>query len=148
MIGSLHSHHTKLTMKAFLFTLLASVTLSANTSLLAAENTPDLRGSTVQGLMIEIYSDLSPLLINQIHSWHIRILDSNNQSLNVEQLSVIGGMPEHDHGLPTQPQITTRLENGDYLLEGVRFHMPGKWELIITMQKDGEDDQAVIEFQL
>ena len=42
---------------------------------------------------------------------------------------LIPGMPDHDHGLPTQPQVTSRLENGDYLLEGVRFHMPGKWQL-------------------
>lgn len=135
-------------MKAFLFTLLLSVSLSANTPLLAAENTPDLRGSTVQGLMIEIYSDLSPLLINQIHSWHIRILDSNKSPVDVEQLSITGGMPDHDHGLPTQPQVTLRLENGDYLLEGVRFHMPGRWQLTVTMEVNGTTDQAVIELQL
>lgn len=147
-------------MRAFLFALLLGVNLSASTSLLAAEssiknstgnsteNSPDLSGSTVQGLKIEIYSGLSPLLINQIHSWHIRILDSDHLPVSVEELNVTGGMPEHDHGLPTQPRITVRLENGDYLLEGVRFHMPGKWQLVVTMKKNGEDDQAVIEFQL
>lgn len=139
-------------MRAFLFALLLGVILSASTSLLAAEssteNSPDLSGSTVQGLKVEIYSSLSPLLINQIHSWHIRVLDANNLPVAVEQLSITGGMPDHDHGLPTQPQVTARLENGDYLLEGVRFHMPGKWQLVISLKQSGEDDRAVIEFQL
>ena len=135
-------------MRAFLFALLLGASTIINTPVLAASTSPELSGSTEQGLKIEIYSSLSPLLINRIHSWHIRILDINNRAVSVEQLTVIGGMPEHDHGLPTQPQITARLENGDYLLEGVRFHMPGKWRLVVTMNRAGEDDQAVIEFQL
>lgn len=135
-------------MRAFLFALILGVNLGASTSVFAAENYPDLSGSSSGGLKIEIYSSLSPLLINQIHSWHIRLLDPSAQPVAVEQLSVTGGMPEHDHGLPTQPQVTTRLDNGDYLLEGVRFHMPGKWQLIIDFTKDGEDDRAVIDFQL
>ena len=57
-------------------------------------------------------------------------------------------MPEHDHGLPTQPQITATLDNGDYLLEGVRFHMQGLWLLEIDLQHDGSEDSASIEFVL
>ena len=77
---------------------------------------PDLSGVTDKGLKIEIYSELSPLSINQIHSWHLRVLDRNNEILELEELNIFGGMPEHDHGLPTQPKVTTRLDNGDYLL--------------------------------
>ena len=57
-------------------------------------------------------------------------------------------MPEHDHGLPTQPEVTMRLYNGDYLLEGVRFHMQGHWELQIEFQYAGVDDTAIIDFDL
>lgn len=110
--------------------------------------TPDLTGDTNNGLRIEIYSELSPLRINQIHSWHVRILDSDGGSVDVEQLQISGGMPEHDHGLPTQPQITTRLDNGDYLLEGVRFHMQGFWQLEIELLRDGDPDTATIDFIL
>lgn len=109
---------------------------------------PDLTGTTAKGLRIEIFSELSPLRINQIHSWHVRILDSNEQPQIATNLEVSGGMPEHDHGLPTQPQITSRLDNGDYLLEGIRFHMQGLWQLHINLQHNGSDDQAVIDFNL
>ena len=113
-----------------------------------AAETPDLTGTTEKGLTIEIYSELSPLRINQIHSWHVRILDGDRKTVAVEQLQINGGMPEHDHGLPTQPQITATLDNGDYLLEGVRFHMQGLWLLQIDLQHDSSEDSAAIEFVL
>ena len=109
---------------------------------------PDLSGVTDKGLKIEIYSELSPLSINQIHSWHVRVLDRNNEILELEELNVYGGMPEHDHGLPTQPEVTTRLDNGDYLLEGVRFHMQGHWQLQVELQLNGVEDTAIIDFDL
>ncbi|MBL4581048.1 MAG: FixH family protein [Gammaproteobacteria bacterium] len=109
---------------------------------------PDLSGVTDNGLKVEIYSELSPLSINQIHSWHVRVLNSDDEVLELEQLSVFGGMPEHDHGLPTQPEVTTRLDNGDYLLEGVRFHMQGHWKLQIELQYSGVVDTAIIDFNL
>tara|TARA_B110000240_G_scaffold20809_1_gene21138 strand:- start:182 stop:580 length:399 start_codon:yes stop_codon:yes gene_type:complete len=109
---------------------------------------PDLSGVTDKGVKIEIYSELSPLSINTIHSWHIRVLDRDDEILELEELNVFGGMPEHDHGLPTQPEVTMRLDNGDYLLEGVRFHMQGHWELQIEFQYAGVDDTAIIDFEL
>jgi hypothetical protein len=109
---------------------------------------PDLNGVTDKGLKIEIYSELSPLSINQIHSWHVRVLDRNDEILELEELNIFGGMPEHDHGLPTQPEVTTRLDNGDYLLEGVRFHMQGHWQLQVELQLNGVEDTAIIDFDL
>ena len=109
---------------------------------------PDLNGVTDKGFKIEIYSELSPLSINTIHSWHIRVVDRDDEILELEELNVFGGMPEHDHGLPTQPEVTMRLDNGDYLLEGVRFHMQGHWELQVEFQYAGADDTAIIDFEL
>ena len=109
---------------------------------------PDLSGVTDKGFKIEIYSELSPLSINTIHSWHIRVLDRDDEILELKELIVFGGMPEHNHGLPTQPEVTIRLDNGDYLLEGVRFHMQGHWELLIQFQYAGVDNTAIIDFEL
>lgn len=114
----------------------------------ADTNSPDLSGVTDKGLKIEIYSELSPLSINQMHSWHVRVLDGDGEIQTLDELLVFGGMPEHDHGLPTQPEVTTRLDNGDYLLEGVRFHMQGLWQLQIELQLEGVGDTAIIDFIL
>lgn len=132
-------------MKIFFALSLLFATCSANA---ADGGLPDLSGVTDKGLKIEIYSELSPLRINQIHSWHVRVLNGDNESQELEDLMVFGGMPEHDHGLPTQPEVTTRLDNGDYLLEGVRFHMQGLWKLQIELQLYGVTDTAIIDFDL
>ena len=57
-------------------------------------------------------------------------------------------MPEHDHGLPTQPQVTEEVEPGSYLIEGIRFHMPGKWQMQFSIQVNGIVTNALLEFQL
>lgn len=114
---------------------------------IAASASPVLTGNTPQGTRIEIFSDLDPLVINRIHSWHIRILDSNGNPV-LADMRISGGMPEHDHGMPTAPQITGQLENGDYLMEGMRFHMPGHWQLLFELTIDGNEQVAVIDFQL
>ena len=125
-----------------------SLLLALGSASAADVRLPDLSGVTDKGFTIEIYSELSPLSINTMHSWHIRVLDRDDQILELEELNVFGGMPEHDHGLPTQPEVTMRLDNGDYLLEGVRFHMQGHWELQIEFQYAGVDDTAIIDFEL
>ena len=125
-----------------------SLLLALGSASAADVRLPDLSGVTDKGFTIEIYSELSPLSINTMHSWHIRVLDRDDQILELEELNVFGGMPEHDHGLPTQPEVTMRLDNGDYLLEGVRFHMQGHWELQIEFQYAGVDDTAIIDSDL
>lgn len=135
----------KFTMKIFLAISLLLTFSAANA---ADERLPDISGVTDRGLQIEIYSELSPLVINQIHSWHIRVMDREGEVLVLDQLAVFGGMPEHDHGLPTQPIVTTHLDNGDYLLEGVRFHMQGLWRLQVELDYEGVGDTAIIDFDL
>lgn len=132
-------------MKIFFALSLLLAICSANA---ADVSLPDLSGVTDKGLKIEIYSELSPLRINQIHSWHVRVLNGAGDSLELEELVVFGGMPEHNHGLPTQPEVTARLDDGDYLLEGVRFHMQGHWRLQVELQLHGVDDTAIIDFDL
>ena len=38
-------------------------------------------------------------------------------------------MPGHGHGFVTQPRVTRDLGDGDFLVEGVKFHMMGAWVL-------------------
>ena len=128
--------------------LLASLLfLGLCTAARAMETAPVLTGTTSQGTRIEIYSDLNPLAINRIHTWYIRVLDANGAHLQA-QMSVSGGMPEHDHGMPTAPQITGQLDNGDYQLEGMRFHMPGLWQFLFELIVDGAAETALIEVVL
>lgn len=53
-----------------------------------------------------------------------------------------GGMPEHGHGMPTRPQTMGEVSTGVYRVEGVKFNMPGRWELIVAIQANGTEDFA------
>lgn len=92
-----------------------------------------LVGRTSSGLSITLESQLKPLSINQIHSWLVRVNSAQGEGVSQATLMVTGGMPDHDHGLPTQPQITAEIAPGVYLLEGVRFHMNGRWVMTVEL---------------
>jgi hypothetical protein len=43
-------------------------------------------------------------------------------------------MPQHGHGLPTRPRVTREVESGTYLVEGMKFSMPGWWNIKFDIQ--------------
>ena len=115
------------------FALFLGCLLALSTSLSLA-NEADLTGSS-RGISLEIFSQLSPIVINTIHSWEVVLTDENG-AVSGATLDIVGGMPEHNHGMPTQPQITEEVTPGRYLLEGVRFHMPGLWRLTASISTE------------
>lgn len=123
-----------------LFSVLSSNSLNARDELAVI--------TTAQGNQLQIVSQLSPLEINRIHSWELRLTDSDGTSISNAEIEISGGMPEHDHGMPTLPRVTGVLENGGYLLQGVRFHMPGFWQLVFTIKTANGTDSAELEFTL
>ncbi len=131
-------------------TLWLALVVVAGSSLFGAVESamPDLVGTSGDGYWVKIFSQLSPLEINRIHSWHIEITDADGKPVSNAQITVGGGMPDHDHGLPTQPQVTEEIGDGTYLLEGMRFHMPGKWQIVIDFRVGDQVHSTSIEFQL
>jgi hypothetical protein len=112
---------------------------------MAQENNPDQSWFTRSGYYRVSYtSQLQPLAINRIHDWVFHIENSDGAPIENATVSVTGGMPEHNHGLPTDPQMTESLGNGDYVLAGMRFHMNGYWELKVTVDDSGRRDTVII----
>ncbi|ULB12069.1 FixH family protein (plasmid) [Cereibacter azotoformans] len=62
-------------------------------------------------------------------------------------LTISGGMPAHGHGLPTTPRAE-ELGGGRYLIRGLKFTMPGDWELAIAVEAPGLSDRVVLAFRL
>ena len=63
-------------------------------------------------------------------------------------LAVSGGMPQHNHGLPTSPAVTAAFEDGDYKVEGMRFHMRGYWEIRVSIDTGTKRDIVTIALTL
>ncbi len=72
--------------------------------------------------------------INQMHSWRVRVTTPDGAPVHGATFAVDGGMPQHGHGLPTQPRVTRELEEGTYQLDGMKFSMTGWWEIKLGIQ--------------
>ncbi len=86
--------------------------------------------------------------INQIHSWVLHIADASGVPVEGAKVEVDGGMPKHNHGLPTKPRVTEELGGGDYQLDGVRFHMSGYWEIRIRVTTSSGTSTVTVPLQL
>ncbi len=75
------------------------------------------------------YTSENSITINQMHTWTLHVETADGQPVENASITVDGGMPQHGHGLPTAPQVTEYLGNGDYLVEGMKFQMGGWWEV-------------------
>lgn len=100
------------------------------------------------GLVIRMTSQLQPLTINQMHNWIINLQDTDGNPITGATIKVDGGMAAHDHGLATAPRVTDYLGEGSYLLQGMRFHMPGEWQLELTIRVNDSTYSASMAVEL
>ena len=56
-------------------------------------------------------------------------------------------MPEHKHGMNYRPSLKA-LGDGRWRVEGMMFHMPGRWELRLEVQAAGRTEALVDSIQL
>lgn len=80
--------------------------------------------------------------VNQMHSWKVRLTTPDGHPVHGAQFSVAGGMPQHGHGYPTQPRVTREVDDGTYLLEGMKFSMRGWWDLKLAIRAQPGPDQV------
>lgn len=73
--------------------------------------------------------------LNQIHRWILAVADLSGQPVD-ETFHVVGHMPGHVHGLPTQPRISEQIAPGIYIVEGIKFQMRGWWVMQFETKKD------------
>jgi hypothetical protein len=89
---------------------------------------------------ISYKSSLAPIPINKIHTWVLKIKTSEGRPVTGADITLDGDMPEHGHGLPTQPEVTEYLGDGKYLVEGIKFSMPGWWTIKFNVKTGDKED--------
>jgi hypothetical protein len=90
----------------------------------------------------------APLRTRTMQSLRVVIMDQTGRPVDGATISVDGGMPEHGHGLPTQPRVTRGFGNGAYAVEGVRFNMGGWWELRLAISTAAGVDSVTFNLDL
>ena len=93
-------------------------------------------------------TEVKPIPIGRIHRWRIQVLDAAGNPVQQARILIDGDMPEHGHGLPTEPQMTGNLGNGVYEIGGMRFSMPGWWVLEFQILTQDKRDKAVFNLLL
>jgi hypothetical protein len=91
-------------------------------------------------------SNVMPVPVGRIISWKLRIETADRQPVKNAEVSINGGMPEHGHGLPTMPDVTATTAPGDYVVNGLKFSMPGWWVIKFTIKAQETED--VVTFNL
>ncbi len=101
-----------------------------------------------QHFAVRYTSHLDPIAINTMHVWTLHIRDRSGRPVTDAAVRVEGGMPDHDHGLPTRPRVTQNLGGGDYLLEGMKFHMGGRWQVTLLIEQGTTSDRVTFDLDL
>lgn len=97
---------------------------------------------------VKYESELEPIVINKIHSWILHIESANGGAVTDAEISISGGMPKHNHGLPTVPRVIEDLGDGRYRIAGMRFHMGGYWEIRVSIDSGSHHDDVLIPLEL
>jgi len=88
------------------------------------------------------------LRVRQLQAVPVLITDATGRPIDGARVSVNGGMPEHGHGLPTQPKVRSALGAGVYEIQGLRFNMGGWWELKLAVESPAGEDTITFNLSL
>ena len=84
--------------------------------------------TSMQGhFIVSFKSEVHPAPVNKLHSWNLSVKSADGKPLKNASIKILGDMPEHGHGFPTEPEVSSTMEDGKYLVEGIRYSMPGWW---------------------
>jgi hypothetical protein len=92
---------------------------------------------------VSIQPMVPAIAINQLHAWQVQVTSLSGEPVLHARIDIDGGMPQHGHGLPTQPAITQELGGGRYLMEGMKFSMTGWWEIKLKLDSAERGADAV-----
>lgn len=93
--------------------------------------------------VLSLFPNTTPPPLHQIHDWTLQVKDADAVAVETANIMVYGGMPKHKHGFSTNPKVTQNLGNGNYLIDGIKFNMPGQWEIWLNIIAGKVRDKAV-----
>ena len=91
---------------------------------------------------------LEPIQLRKLVTVRVLVLDAMGRPVEGARIAVDGGMPEHGHGLPTQPRVQGSLGGGMYDIEGLRFSMGGWWEVKLAIDSPLGADRVTFNLSL
>ena len=84
----------------------------------------------------------------KLQSWTLHLETAAGAPVDSAKILIDGGMPQHGHGLPTKPQVTRSLGDGNHLVEGMKFNMGGWWVVKFHVSSAAGSDSLVFNLSL
>jgi hypothetical protein len=106
------------------------------------------RLSDAELFRVSFRSMVEPPPINRLHQWVVHVETPDGHPVEAAKIEIDGGMPEHGHGLPTQPEMDRELGHGDYEIDGMKFQMSGWWVVKFHITSGGQSDQVTFNLAL
>jgi len=97
---------------------------------------------------VSVWPEGGTIPLRRLHAWLVRVQDADGARVVPKFLALDGGMSQHGHGLDSRPGVAQRLPNGDYRIEGIKFHMSGDWQLQLRIVTDDHADLANFEIRV
>ena len=81
-----------------------------------------------------------PIVVGRHFALDIRVCPSDATLVRVDAT-----MPEHRHGMNYRPSLKAVGSPGEgrWRAEGLMFHMPGRWELRLDVQRAGKSERLL-----
>jgi hypothetical protein len=99
---------------------------------------------------VQFASSPDPMPVSELCELKVRVLRPNGKVIETEDIQLVAdaAMPHHGHGMNVMPQVEAK-NNGIFYVDGMLFHMPGRWELYfdITENDVTERAQCVVFFE-
>jgi len=105
-------------------------------------DTSAVRESAKKQFKVSYVSEMMPIPVGRIISWKLIVETADGRPVNDADITMEGGMPEHGHGLPTQPEVTKGTAAGEYAVQGLKFSMPGWWTISFKIRAQTMDDSV------
>ena len=149
--------HTQFAARAALLVAMAGFAMAASAASLfghgnVARPASEQFGTGPRPTQKQVYvvtlNPTEPLRPRKLQTLPITITDAAGRPVEGAKVAVDGGMPQHNHGLPTQPRLGRALGDGKYEIEGVRFNMGGWWELKLAIEAAPGSDNVTFNLDL
>lgn len=90
-----------------------------------------------------------PIPLNELFRLRVTVRDRSGRPVRGLDLAASAAMPAHQHGMNLEPKVHKTGE-GSFEVEGLLFHMPGRWWIQLDLQAPGkaEKTRAVFEVTL
>lgn len=92
-------------------------------------------------------SDHKDFPFNKIFSFDFQVLDENKKPIAFALNKIDATMPSHKHGMVTYPKFK-KISQNKYKVDGFKFHMRGKWEILVDFIVNSKTNSLSVPFEI